>query len=328
MPATEAVSASQEERAGIPLDELAAIVALDAVRGFGPGAFRGLHDAHLTPAQLLADPAALPMDGKRAETLRRAIAAITDADRELATHRAAKQISRAAELGIRLITYSHGPYPKNLLASNNALPVLSARGDLSVIDEVDVVACVGSRAIRAPYDDYLARFAARAVSEGWVVASGFATGADTIAHTAAVRAGGRTLLVMPSGLDIPFPPENRELWHAWLERPGVCAISEFPLGTKASALQLRKRNKTTVGVARAVVVGQSSLKGGTMNAYRFAREQRKPVLAFSADRRNDTSGNRKIEAEEAEQLELAESYDGAHVYPLLKAWLNEASSST
>ena len=51
-------------------------------------------------------------------------------------------------------------------------------------------------------------------------------------------------------------------------------VSEFPFGTAASSLTLRKRNKLIVAFAQGVLIGQSSAKGGAMNAYRFALEQR------------------------------------------------------
>jgi predicted Rossmann fold nucleotide-binding protein DprA/Smf involved in DNA uptake len=78
---------------------------------------------------------------------------------------------------------------------------------------------------------------------------------------------------MPGGLDRPFPPENRSLWEDFLSYPGAAFVSEFPFGTRASSLTLRKRNKLIVAFARAVLVSQSSADGGAMNAYRFAAER-------------------------------------------------------
>ncbi|TDO57350.1 DNA recombination-mediator protein A [Kribbella sp. VKM Ac-2571] len=99
---------------------------------------------------------------------------------------------------------------------------------------------------------------------------------------------------MPSGLDRPFPPENRVLWQRFSEYPGAVLVSEFPFGTAAASLTLRKRNKTIVGLALGVLIGQSSYKGGAMNAYRFAREQHKPTAAFAPDGTDSTSGNQAI----------------------------------
>ncbi len=62
-------------------------------------------------------------------------------------------------------------------------------------------------------------------------------------------------------------------------------------------MTLRKRNKLIVAAARGVLIGQSSVTGGAMNAYRFAIEQRKPVATFAADGAADAEGNRQIESE-------------------------------
>jgi hypothetical protein len=73
------------------------------------------------------------------------------------------------------------------------------------------------------------------------------------------------------------------------------AVSEFPFGTAASSLTLRKRNKTIVAFALGVMLSQTSASGGAMNAYRFALEQKKPVATFAPDGTKRTSGNEQIE---------------------------------
>ena len=82
------------------------------------------------------------------------------------------------------------------------------------------------------------------------IVSGFALGADTIGHEEAWKAGGKTICVMPGGLDRPFPPENRRLWDEFLRYPGAAFVSELGFGVRASALTLRKRNKLIVSFAR------------------------------------------------------------------------------
>jgi DNA processing protein len=138
---------------------------------------------------------------------------------------------------------------------------------------------------------------------------------------------------MPSGLDRPFPPENRPLWDRLLEYPEAVFVSEFPFGTPASALTLRKRNKLIVAFGQGVLVSQSSVKGGAMNAYRFGLEQHKPVATFAGDGTPDASGNNFIiEEAKRQQPTLAESLDPALPaepdYDRWKRWLHALSSST
>ena len=279
---------------GPSIRELESIYALDSVRGFGPQKFKQLHAAGVDPARVLDDHTLLPIPGKTGERLRTAIAGMTDDTRLKVRARAERQIERARQLGATILTYRHPCYPANVLRSNNPVPVLYARGNCEVLRWEPVVACVGSRAIRPPYSRVHEVLASGAAGAGFAIGSGFALGADTIGHRAAFEAGGRTICILPGGVDRPFPPENRDLWVRLLKYPGAVMVSEFAFGTGASKLTLRKRNKLIVACSRAIFVSQSAANGGAMNAYRFAREQKKPVATCEGDDRQDTSGNAKI----------------------------------
>lgn len=280
-----------ESQLGITLDDLARTLLLDSVTGFGPMKFKQLADSGRSVASILDRPEELPIPGKTGDKLRDGLRAITDEERHTVRARAARQMTRARELNGEILTYGHPHYPQNVLMSNNPAPVLYAVGDCSVLREMRTVACVGSRAIRAPYAALLRDFATFAVGEGFAVVSGFAIGADRIAHEAALSAGGATVCVMPNGLDLPYPPEHKSLYAEFLERPGVVFMSEFGFGVRASTMNLQKRNKMIVAAARGVLVGQSDVKGGAMNAFRASVEQRKPIATFQADEGKNTSGN-------------------------------------
>jgi DNA processing protein len=280
----------------VSLDELAAIFALESVKGFGPQKFKEVYLAGVPPVEALEDPSRIPLGGKRGDQLKTAIGGVATGGFDRFYERAERQLERATELQAHVIVYGDPAYPANLFESNYPVPVLYVRGSLEAACERRAVACVGSRLIRPPYTELQTRFARLAVGEGFSVVSGFATGADRWAHEAAWHAGGKTVAVMPSGLDLPFPPENRDLWRALLDYDKAAFVSEFSFATKAAALTLRKRNKMIVAFALGVLVGQSSVKGGAMNAYRFSLEQRKPVATFATDGQADTSGNAAISA--------------------------------
>lgn len=291
--------------------DLAAILALEAVKGFGPQKFRALYDAKVTPAEVLQAPSRFREEGKRADGLRDAIIKLSPDDLADAERRAERQLERAAEYDSQIIVYGDPCYPANVFDSNNAVPVIYARGNVEVLNDRRVVACVGSRKIAEPYDAWHKRFTRVAVAEGFTVVAGFALGADSIGHRAARDAGGRTICVMPNGLDRPFPPENATLWKELLGYPGAVMISEFPFGRGADGLTLRKRNKLIVACAKGVVVSESAKTGGAMNAFRFAVEQRKPVATFSPDGRERTSGNRLIlDNPKARSTELGDNESG------------------
>jgi DNA processing protein len=294
------ITAEVERAVGINLNELTDLYLLNSLKGFGPQKFKTLRDHRKSPADVIAHPDLLPIAGTRGERFRAELKNAPSSLRIQCRERAQKQIQAAAKHHGQIITYSHPAYPRNVYASNNPIPILYVRGALAILTEQPIVACVGSRNTGPPYSDLLRSFTLTAVRMGFAIVSGFAVGADILSHRTAIDASGRTICVMPSGLDRPFPPENKELWHSFSSTSRAAFVSEFPFGSGASALNLRKRNKLTVAFSLGVLVAQSAQDGGSMNAYRFAREQRKPVATFSSNSLPETSGNKLISAEAIE----------------------------
>jgi DNA processing protein len=332
------VTPELERQVGITRDDLASLLLLEGLRGFGPQKFKELHDAGLRPVDVLLEPSRLPTTGKRGDAFRKALHAIDAADRNVAQARAVRQLVRADQHHARIVTYADRRYPPNVLESNNPIPVLYVRGDMDLLAYDRVVACVGSRETAPPYSDRHYEFATYATRHGFSIASGFALGADTIGHRAAFDHHGATVLVMPCGLDRPFPPENRRFFEELTHYARAVAVSEFSFGTAASALTLRKRNKLIVAFAKGVMLSQTSAKGGAMNAYRFALEQHKPVATFAPNGEPRTSGNELIArggAERARAPARRRPQAPAAVFeankpdpPAWDAWLQRLSSST
>jgi DNA processing protein len=308
------------------VEELSTLFVLDSLKGFGPQKFKQLHEARIPFQALLKDPAILPVRGKRAEPIREQIRALSASQVEVCRTRAEKQLLIAEKTGSQIVTYRHPDYPKHVFESNNPIPVLYVRGNADVLKTNLTVACVGSRQIREPYIRFHRAFARTACSEHFAIVSGFALGADTVGHKAAVESGGKTICVMPSGLDRPFPPENKDLWLRFLGTPTAVFVSEFGFGTGAASLNLRKRNKLITAFSLGVLLSQSSATGGAMNAFRFALEQKKPVATFGDDFTDDTSGNRQIAAtaDARSTVFSAETEDRDRWV----AWLRKLSSST
>jgi DNA protecting protein DprA len=313
-----------ENEVGISVKDLANIYVLESIKGFGPQKFKKIHEAKVALAAVLKDPAILPIKGKRGDEFRKAISAITNETREIRRQWAEQQILVAHKLHARILTYNNPAYPRTVYDSNNPMAVLYVRGKLSLL-QTKSVACVGSRKIDGRYSQLHEEFVKVAIGCGFTIVSGFALGADSIGHRAAFESGGNTICVMPCGLDRPFPPENRVLWDRFLASQTAAFVSEFPFGRRAASLTLRKRNKLIVAFVRGVLISQSSEKGGAMNAYNFAREQRKPVATFADDGSPATSGNKLI----SEERLLTDS-----VFPMrrddsaFETWLRQLSSST
>ncbi|MCY4635486.1 MAG: DNA-processing protein DprA [Acidobacteria bacterium] len=277
-------------------DRLGALYALERLPGFGPVKFREMHDAGVDPQVAIEHPERLPFRGRTGDKLREAVRALVAADVAAGRSWAMEQLQRASDSSAAILVHGDPQYPRRVYESNNPVPILYVRGDPAIWGGTGSVAVVGSRNTRDPYASYARTFAAIAARRGMVVVSGFAVGADSIGHAAAREVGGRTVCVMPCGLDKVFPPENRRLWEELLAYEGAAFVSEFGFGQRASSLRLRKRNKLIVAFAQGVLVAQSATDGGAMNAYRFGRDQKKPVATFSADGSSDTTGNAAIVA--------------------------------
>jgi DNA protecting protein DprA len=291
------LSKTHEMPSSLPLptvEELTYAYVLDSLKGVGPQKFKQLYDAGIHLSDAIRDPKLIPTPGKRGDAIRKQLSKISADSVETCRVRADKQLKAARTANAAILTYGHPLYPKAVWTSNNPIPILYVRGNAEILKVERAVACVGSRKIREPYVRLHERFAQTACNEHFTIVSGFALGADTVGHTAAVACGGKTICVMPSGLDRPFPPENKDLWQRWLSTDSVVFVSEFSFGTGAASLNLRKRNKLIVAFALGVLVSQSSATGGAMNAYRFAIEQKKPIATLQGDETEDTSGNRQI----------------------------------
>ena len=275
---------------------LGAIFVLDRVHGFGPAKFRLLAEAGIKPLDALENPDVLPFGGVARKRLRHEINSIPKSTIFSCMTRAYKQVETARMLGAHILVIGDSAYPKQAY-KYHPVPVLYVRGDPAILLRSDTTAVVGSRNVREPYASQTRALAGTLAEVGRVHVSGFAQGTDTIGHKAAINYGGKTLCVMPCGLDRLFPPENRELWQKFLDHPCAVFVSEFSFGQGASTLRLRKRNKLIVALAQEVFVAQSALDGGAMNAYRFSCIQRKPVGTFRSDGTTETGGNALIESD-------------------------------
>jgi len=193
-----------------------------------------------------------------------------------ATLREAQENLRNAErCGIVPLALGGDRYPPLLSAIPDPPAVLWTRGDAAHLVKPSV-AIVGSRAATAHGVEMARRLASDLASAGLVIVSGLARGIDSVAHSAALAAGGTTIAVLGCGADRVYPPEHAELARN-IRSAGVIA-SEFPPACPPLPHHFPLRNRIISGLAHAVVVVEAPEKSGALITASAAAEQGRDVL--------------------------------------------------
>lgn len=157
-------------------------------------------------------------------------------------------------------------------------PILYVRGDVLPEDHF-AVAIVGTRRV-TPYGRQVTEeLSAFLAGNGVTVVSDLARGVDAIAHSAALKAGGRTIAVFGSGVDRIYPPENRALAEQMMTRGAV--VSDFPVGTPPESSNFPPRNRIISGLSMAVVVIVAGETSGALITAEFAAEQGREIFAVA-----------------------------------------------
>ena len=177
---------------------------------------------------------------------------------------------------MRCVGRNDEEYPAQLTELAGMPPSFYVRGTL-VRDDALSVAVVGSRMATEYGRGVAEEIAAGLAARGVTIVSGLARGIDTAAHRGALRAGGRTIAVLGSGVDVIYPPENRAL-AGRIEASGA-VISEFELGTPPLPYHFPLRNRVIAGLALGVVVVEAGAQSGALITARLAAEFGREVMA-------------------------------------------------
>ena len=213
------------------------------------------------------------------------------------------EMTKVSHLGIQIVTWKDDTYPRLLREIDNPPPVLYVRGALVPTDEW-AVAVVGTRRATTYGRDVARELAGDLARNHVTVVSGLARGIDSIAHRAALDAGGRTIAVLGCGLDIVYPPENRSLAHAIVENGAL--ISEYALGTKPEARNFPPRNRIISGISLGTVVVEGDVRSGAMITAQDALVQNREVFAVPGNiNRRQSRGTNALIRDSAAKLILS-----------------------
>ena len=192
-----------------------------------------------------------------------------------AMERAGRELEKIERKGYTLLTLGHPEYPGYLREIFDPPFVLYCEGDPETLRN-PAVAVVGARR-PTPYGRAVAEKLARDLADrGCVIASGLAAGIDACAHRGALRKG-RTVAVLGSGLDVPYPWENRGLHREIAARGAV--VTEYALGTPPLAENFPVRNRIISGLSIGLVVVEAARKSGSLITAKLALSQDREVMA-------------------------------------------------
>jgi DNA processing protein len=256
-------------------------LALSLVPGVGRISFKRLIDEFGRPEEVfnasLSDLESVQGIKKEAASAIKSF----DRDRELDRERALIR-----ENNVNLLTLEDKEYPDQLREIFDPPSLLYVKGQIKKEDEHSV-AIVGTRHPTRYGKLTAERLAFELGALGVTVVSGMARGIDTFSHEGALSVGGRSIAVFGSGLDVVYPPENREIMEKIIDNGAI--ISEFPMGTRPEKQNFPVRNRIISGLSLGTVVVEAASKSGSLITARLALEQGREVFAVPGSIASDKS---------------------------------------
>jgi len=164
-------------------------------------------------------------------------------------------------------------YPRLLLEIPTLPPLLYYRGNVQLQENQGIKPTIGIVGTRDPSDygrKWTRRITTALVKKGFTIVSGMAEGIDTEAHRACLEAGGRTLAVLGTGVDVVYPPRNQGLYEN-IQQHGLI-LSEYPAGTQPDRAHFPRRNRIIAGLSRAVLVMEAPSKSGALITAHLAND--------------------------------------------------------
>jgi DNA processing protein len=182
-------------------------------------------------------------------------------EKRAASEGADRAIDRAARTGARVVAFGDADYPERLCALGDPPPVLFALGKLELL-LAPCVAIVGTRRATNYGERVTTELAGALARAGVTVVSGMARGIDGAAHRAALAAGGGTVAVLGTGVDVAYPVSHLAL-HAEIAARGLILSEEMP-GDHASGGSFPKRNRIIAALASTTIVVEAPHRSGAL----------------------------------------------------------------
>ena len=184
-------------------------------------------------------------------------------------------------MNYNFITINDDIYPECLKEISNPPLKLYYKGNLDLLKDERLIAVVGTRN-PSSYGKLCCEYMVKKMTSANItIVSGFAKGIDSIAHKTSLLAGGKTIAVIASGLDIVYPASNLSLYRE-IEEKGLI-LSEYEAGVKPFKFNFPQRNRIIAGLSKGTIVVESKDRGGSLITADLALEFNRDVYAVPGD---------------------------------------------
>lgn len=176
---------------------------------------------------------------------------------------------------VNIITIEDEEYPK-ILKNIYDYPIsLYIKGNVEILknNSVGIIGCRNATQYGIKMAQY---FSYNLAKKDMNIVSGLARGIDSYSHIGAIKAKGKTIAIIGSGIDVVYPRENQYLYRKIVEENGAI-ISEYPLGTQPVKMNFPARNRIISGMCKGIIVIEAKKKSGTLITVDFALEQGRDV---------------------------------------------------
>lgn len=208
-------------------------------------------------------------------------------------------------LGQKIFTPDTDGYPALLKEIYNPPAVLYIRGELPDASDALQISVVGTRRASTVGLRAAREICYQLALEDTVIISGGALGVDSEAHRGALNGRGRTIAVLPCGLDYPYLMDNAILRREILDSGGAL-VTEYPMQTPVQRGAFQTRNRLISGMAHGVLIAEAPKKSGALITAKYALEQNREVFAFVGEDERAFEGCIGIVADGAVQVRTAE----------------------
>ncbi len=233
-------------------------------------------------------------------------------------------LERARAAGIKVLASSSPQYPEPLRNIPGHPPLLYMSGDILEEDKY-AIGIVGTRTPTHYGRLHAENLAAGLAKKGFTIVSGLARGIDSAAHKGALKAGGRSIGVMGSGLDVPYPPENHALMQELASSGAV--LSEFPPGTGPNRENFPRRNRIISALSLGVLVVEAGKGSGSLITAGYALEQGKEVFAVPGNISSSVSSGTNELIKSGAKVVTGIDDIIEELAPVLKGFLSQAHAS-